>query len=164
MIQVRKNDDVYPLMVEAILDRAIFVLDANGRVSTWNAGAEQIIGYKQKDIFGQHFSLFYTEEDAQRGKPEQELLAAVSQDWFEEQGWRLRKDRSRYWAHVVISAMRDETGNLVGFLTLIRDLTDQRNREKELRRGHERFQHAVESAPNAMVISIRPDQDGEPPG
>jgi PAS domain S-box-containing protein len=155
MIQVRKDEDVYRLMVESILDRAILMLDVNGRVSTWNAGAEQISGYKKKDILGQHFSLFYTEEDSQRGKPEQELLVATARDRFEDQGWRLRKDGSRYWAHVVITVMRDQSGDLAGFLMLIRDLTDQRNREQELRRSRERFQRAVESAPNAMVMINR---------
>jgi len=155
MVKVRKDEDVYQLMVETILDRAILMLDANGRVSTWNAGAEQISGYKKKDILGQHFSLFYTEEDSQSGKPEQELHAATARDRFEDQGWRLRKDGSRYWADVVITPMRDESGDLAGFLMLIRDLTDQRNREQELRRSRERFQRAVESAPNAMVMVNR---------
>jgi phosphoserine phosphatase RsbU/P len=155
MIEARKDEDVYRLMVESILDRAILMLDVNGRVSTWNAGAEQISGYKKKDILGQHFSLFYTEEDSQRGKPEQELLVATARDRFEDQGWRLRKDGSRYWAHVVITVMRDQSGDLAGFLMLIRDLTDQRNREQELRRSRERFQRAVESAPNAMVMINR---------
>jgi len=155
MIQVRKNDDLYRLIVEAILDCAIFMLDVNGRVFTWNAGARRIIGYKKKEILDQHFSLLYTDEDAQKGKPEQELLAAAAQDRFEGQGWRLRKDGSRYWAHVAISPVRDETGDIAGFVTLIRDLTDQRNREKELRRSHERFQRAVESAPNAMAMVDR---------
>ena len=108
MIQVRKNEDVYRLMVETILDCAIFMLDANGRVFTWNAGAERIKGYEKKEILGQHLSVFYTKEDARRGKPEQELLAAATHERFEDQGWRIRKDGSRFWAHVAITAMRDE--------------------------------------------------------
>ena len=155
MIQVRQSDHLYRLMVKTILDCAIFMLDVDGRVFTWNGGAEGITGYNDTVILGQHFSLFYTEEDVQGGKPEQELLAAAAQHRLEDQGWRLRKDGSRYWAHVAITAMRDETGNLTGFVVLIRDLTDQRNTEKELRRSGERFQRAVESAPNAMVMVNR---------
>jgi sigma-B regulation protein RsbU (phosphoserine phosphatase) len=155
MVQVRKHDDAYRLVVETILDCAIFMLDANGRVFSWNAGAERIKGYSTKDILGRHFALFYPREDAQRGKPEQELLAAATQNRFEDQGWRIRKDGSRFWAHVAITAMRDEAGDLTGFVTLTRDLTDQRNRENELWRSHERFQRAVESAPNAMVMVDR---------
>ncbi|WP_363351537.1 PAS domain S-box protein [Methylocystis echinoides] len=158
MVEVRKDDDIYRLMVDAILDRAIFMLDANGNVSTWNEGGERVTGYKKREILGRHFSLLYPEEDARKGKAERELLAAATQDRFEDHDWRIRKNRARFWAQIVIMAMRDQSGDLTGFIASMRDLTDERNREKELRRGYERFQRAVESAPNAMVMVNRAGQ------
>ena len=155
MMEVRKDDDVYRLMVESILDCAIFMLDVDGRVFSWNAGAEKITGYLVTEIIGRHFSVFYPRENAQSGKPERDLLAAATNKRFEEVGWRIRKDGARFWADVVITAMRKGTGQLVGFVILTRDLTEQKRTADELRRSQERFQHAVESAPNAMLMVSR---------
>jgi len=151
-----ENDNgVYRLMVDSILDCAIFMLDVDGRVCTWNAGAERIKGYCASEILGLHFSVFYPWEKSRSGRPEQELLAAAAQMRIEDEGWRIRKDGSRFWAHVVITSMQDEAGQLTGFVTLIRDLTERKRTEDELRRSLERFQNVVESAPNMFVMVNR---------
>lgn len=153
--EVRTDDSNYRLMVETISDCAIFMLDVDGRIVNWNVGAERIEGYRAVDILGRHFSVFYPREDAQTGKPERELLTAADENRFENEGWRVRNGGSRFWAHVVITAMRNEAGELQGFVNLTRDLTEQKRKEDALRRSQERFQRAVESAPNAMVMVDR---------
>ncbi|WOJ91343.1 PAS domain S-box protein [Methylocapsa polymorpha] len=155
MNEVRSDEEIRRLMVETIIDCAIFALDMDGRVIHWSAGAERIKGYRAVEILGRPSSLFYSPEDARRGRPEGELLAAAAKNRFETEGWRVRKDGSRFWAHVVITAMRNEAGELRGFVNLTRDLTDQKNAEEALRRSQERFQRVVESTPNAIVMIDR---------
>jgi PAS domain S-box-containing protein len=158
MNEAQNSSDIYRSMVESILDCAIFMLDVDGRIVNWNTGAEQIEGYRAAEILGRHFSILYTREDARTGKPERELVAAADNGRFEDQGWRLRKDGTRFWAHVVITAMRvggNRAGELQGFVSLTRDLTEQKRTEDELRHSRERFQRAVESAPNAMMMVNR---------
>ena len=120
---------IYQLMVEAVRDYAIFMLDPNGYVASWNTGAERIKGYSASEIIGQHFSVFYPQEAIAIGHPQRELEIAVAEGRFEEEGWRIKKDGSRFWANVVITAVRDETGTLVGFAKVTRDLTERRNAE-----------------------------------
>lgn len=156
MHEVRIDESSYRSMVETILDAAIFVLDEDGRVVRWNAGAERIESYRAEEILGRHFSLFYPREIAQSGKPERDLLAAVGTEGpFKDEGWRVRKDGSRFWAQVALTAARNDVGDVVGFMALIRDLTEQKRTELELRRSQERFHRAVESAPNAMIMVNR---------
>ncbi|MGA7658331.1 MAG: PAS domain S-box protein [Methylocella sp.] len=155
MNDVRNGNEIYQSMLETILDCAICMLDVEGRVVSWNAGAERIKGYRAAEIIGRHFSVFYPPEDARSGKPERELVAAADRSRFEDQGWRVRKDGARFWAHIVITAMRNGAGELQGFVNLTRDLTEQKRTEDELRRSQERFQRAVESAPNAMMMVNR---------
>ena len=155
MAQVQNDDEIYRLMVERILDYAIYMLDFDGRVVTWNAGAERIKGYRASEVLGRHFSVCYPRDEVRSGKPERELLAAAAQGRFEEDGWRIRKDGSRFWAHVVITAIRDEAGELLGFVNVMQDLTEQRRVEADLRRSQERFHNAVESAPSAMMMVNR---------
>ncbi|MBO0732924.1 MAG: PAS domain S-box protein [Methylocapsa sp.] len=150
-----EGDDIYRLMVERILDSAIFMLDPDGLVVTWNAGGERILGCCAQEIVGRHVSALYPLEEARSGKPERDLLAAAAQSCFDAAGWRLRKDGSRIWAQVSIRPIRDEDGDLLGFVTLIRDLTDQKRSLDELWRSQDRFQRAVESAPNAMIMINR---------
>jgi PAS domain S-box-containing protein len=126
---IEHGDRIYQLMVEAVRDYAIFMLDPNGYVASWNTGAERIKGYKASEIIGQHFSVFYSEEDVARAHPQRELEIALRDGRFEEEGPRLRKDGSEFWANVVITAVRDETGALVGFAKVTRDLTERRNAE-----------------------------------
>lgn len=118
---------IYQLMVEAVQDYAIFMLDPNGYVASWNIGAERIKGYRAAEIIGQHFSVFYPQEAVASGHPQHELKVAVAEGRFEEEGWRVRKDGGQFWANVVITAVRDETGALVGFAKVTRDLTERRD-------------------------------------
>ena len=100
--------------MEEVKDYAIFMLDPTGKILSWNEGAQKIKGYTAEEIIGQHFSIFYTSEDIERGKPNEELTFAAAEGRWEEEGWRLRKDGSRFWADVVITALHDKDGNLLG--------------------------------------------------
>jgi PAS domain S-box-containing protein len=117
---------IYQLLIESVRDYAIFVLDAEGRVATWNIGAERLKGYKPSEIIGRHFSTFYGEEDLKSRKPWKELEVAIAEGRVEDEGWRIRKDGTRFWANVIITALRDDSGNLVGFAKVTRDLTERR--------------------------------------
>jgi PAS domain S-box-containing protein len=116
--------------VEGVKDYAIFMLDPDGRVATWNDGAERAKGYRPKEIIGQHFSKFYPKEDIDAGKPARELEIATKVGKYEEEGWRLRKDGTRFWANVLITAIRNKSGELVGFAKVTRDLTERRAAEE----------------------------------
>jgi PAS domain S-box-containing protein len=124
-------DEAYRMLVESIHDYAVFMLEPDGRVATWNAGAERIKGYRAEEIIGKSFTTFYTDEDLQSGKCEMELRGAAAAGRFEDEGFRVRKDGSRFWANVVISAVRDERGALVGFSKVTRDLTERKRSEEE---------------------------------
>jgi PAS domain S-box-containing protein len=126
--------NLFRLLVESVRDYAIFMLDPDGRVSTWNAGAENIKGYRKEEILGKHFSIFYTPDAIARRFPQYELEMARERGRFEDEGWRLRKDGSKFWANVVITAVRDEQGTLRGFAKVTRDLTARRQVE-ELQRS-----------------------------
>ena len=121
---------LYTLLVESVRDYAIFALDATGHVLTWNVGAERIKGYRASEIIGRHFSTFYPEADLAAGKPAMELRVATAEGRFEEEGWRVRKDGTQFWASVVITALRDPTGQLVGFAKVTRDLTERREAQQ----------------------------------
>ena len=118
--------NLHRLLVESVRDYAIFVLDPTGHVMTWNIGAQRIKGYTASEIIGRHFSAFYPEEDIRNRKPDWELEIATDVGRFEDEGWRLRKDGSRFWANVVITALRDPHGRLVGFAKVTRDLTERK--------------------------------------
>src|ERR1043166_4758465 len=117
------TDELYRLLVESVGDYAIFALDARGYVLTWNPGAERFKGYTADEIIGRHFAIFYPQEDIDAHKPEFELEVAARTGRFEDEGWRVRKDGSRFWANVFITALRDDRGRLVGFAKVTRDLT-----------------------------------------
>lgn len=124
------------LLLESIRDYAIFQLDSDGRIVSWNAGAEQIKGYAFEEVYGAHFSIFYPPEEVAAGKCERALAVAAREGRYEEEGWRRRKGGGRFWASVVLTAVRDETGALVGFAKVTRDLTERRKLEEErLRRA-----------------------------
>ncbi len=127
----RQHAERFKLMVEGVKDYAIFMLDPMGRVVTWNEGAQRIKQYRAEEIIGQHFSRFYSEEDVRGGKCERELAAAERDGRFEDEAWRVRKDGSLFWANVVITALRDPKGELVGFAKVTRDLTERRKLEEE---------------------------------
>ena len=118
------------LLVASIEDYAIYVLDPKGNIATWNPGAERIKGYTASEIVGRHFSLFYTPEDREAGEPERELLAGAD-GRYEREGWRVRKDGSRFWASVVITPLRDRAGTFLGYAKVTRDLTERRKAEEQ---------------------------------
>ena len=124
----------FRLLVEAVQDYAIFILNPEGKVSSWNIGAERIKGYKASEIIGSHFSRFYPEEDKRNGKPQMELVVAAREGRFEDEGWRIRKDGSRFWANVIITALKDESGKLLGYAKVTRDFTERMQTEKALER------------------------------
>jgi PAS domain S-box-containing protein len=141
--QARRLADQFRSLVQGTTDHAIFMLDPGGRVVTWNAGAERINGYSAAEIIGQHFSRFYPQEAIDRGWPAQELRRAEVEGRFEEEGWRLRKDGSRFWASVVLTALRDEAGQLRGFSKVTRDLTERKRAEDALRQLHQDLERRV---------------------
>jgi rsbT co-antagonist protein RsbR len=138
--------DSFRLMVDSIKDYAIIMLDPNGIVMTWNQGAQRIKGWSADEILGKHFSAFYPPEAVQRGFPEQELKTAVKDGRFEDDGWRVRKDGSRFWANVIVSPLYDKEGKLLGFGKVTRDLTEKQRSEKK-------FRDLLEGAPDALVIT-----------
>jgi PAS domain S-box-containing protein len=151
-------DEIYRLLVEQTKDYAVFALDAKGHVRTWNAGAERLKGFHAQDIIGKHFSTFYTTDDVARDWPARELQMASIEGRFDDEGWRVRKDGSRFWANVVITALRDEDGKLIGFSKITRDLTGRRMHEEALRQSEERFRLLVESVTDYAVNML--DVDG----
>ena len=127
--EFRQSEEKFRLMVESIRDYAIFMLDPNGYVASWNAGAEKIKGYKAEEIIGAHFSRFYPPEPLERNIPQQELEIAAKSGRFEDEGWRLRKDGSAFWANVIITALHDADGRLRGFAKVTRDMTERKRVE-----------------------------------
>src|SRR5437773_1505576 len=138
----RQNEERLRLMVDSVKDFAIIMLDREGRVISWNAGAERTKGYRAEEILGRHFSRFYPPEDVAQGKPEWELERAAREGRLEDEGWRVRKDGSRFWANVVITAMRDKAGTLGGFSKVTRDLTEQRRAEAAIEKYNEQLEAA----------------------
>jgi PAS domain S-box-containing protein len=128
-----ENEELFRLLVDGITDYAIYVLDPQGRVKTWNIGAQRIKGYRAEEIIGQPLSVFYTREAAGRRWPEHELEVALREGRFEDEGWRVRKDGSQFWANVVITALRDANGVPVGFSKITRDLTERKQAEEAIR-------------------------------
>jgi PAS domain S-box-containing protein len=130
---LHRSEDRFRLMAEVVQDYAIFMLDPDGNVATWNTGAKRIKGYSASEIIGRHFSCFYPEKDIRADKPARELAIAVRDGRLEDEGWRLRKDGSRFWANVVITPVRDESNKLIGFTKVTRDMTERMRREQSLK-------------------------------
>lgn len=126
----------YKLLVENVQDYAIFLMDSNGYIQTWNKGAEKNKGYTASDIIGKHFSIFYTDKDIKSKKPERELVEARTLGRTEDEDWRVRKDGSKFWANVVITALHDDSGELVGFAKVTRNLTERKQQEDNLRHAN----------------------------
>ena len=150
------DDGLYRLLVESVADYAIFALDATGTVLTWNEGAQRLKGYAPEDIIGKRFSLFYPPEDIAAGKPDRLLSIAAEQGHVEDEGWRVRKDGSYFWADVVITALRNPQGQLVGFAKVTRDLTERRAAEQALRTSEERFRLIVSSVKDYGIFMLDP--------
>lgn len=147
----------YQLLIEAVTDYAIYMLDLQGRVTSWNSGAQRFKGYTAAEIIGCHFSQFYVEEDRRAGLPALALETAINKGKFESEGWRVRKDGSRFWAHVVIDPIRTPSGSLVGFAKITRDLSERRAAEQLLRRQEEQFRLLVQGVTDYAIYMIDPD-------
>jgi PAS domain S-box-containing protein len=148
--------ELFRLLIESIRDYAIFMLDVSGRVATWNAGAERLKGYRADEIIGRHFSAFYPETDVRAGKCEMELEGATRDGRYEDEGWRVRKDGTQFWANVIITAVRDRTGTLLGFAKITRDLTERKQAEEQRLATEERFRFLVESVKDYALFILDP--------
>jgi PAS domain S-box-containing protein len=152
-------DPRFQLLVEAVTDYGIFLLDTGGHIASWNAGAQRLSGWPREEILGRHFSVFYPPEAVATGWPEEELRRAARDGRFEDEGWRVRKDGSRFWSNVVITALHDAvTGALTGFAKVTRDLTERRNHEEALRASEERFRMLVDSIRDYAIFML--DREG----
>jgi PAS domain S-box-containing protein len=147
---------LYGLLVESVQDYAIFALDTTGHILSWNRGAHRLKGYTADEIIGRHFSIFYPPEDVARGKTTWELEVAAREGRFEDEGWRIRKDGTRFWANVIITALFDSTGKLVGYGKVTRDLTERRSAEEELRDSEERNRLIIQSVKDYAIFMLDP--------
>jgi PAS domain S-box-containing protein len=150
---LRRSEERFRLLVAGVRDYAIFALDPLGHVISWNAGAEHIKGYRSEEILGRHFSCFYPPEALAVGKPERELRVAAAEGRFEDEGWCLRKDGSRFWANVVITALRDSQGELVGFSKITRDLTERKQAEEALHTAQVELAHVTRVLTLAELVA-----------
>lgn len=143
----------FRLLIENVKDYAIFLLDTNGRILNWNPAAQRMKGYEANEIIGQHFSRFYIPEDIASEKPNSELRVAAEQGRSEDEGWRVRKDGTRFWANVIITALKDKTGALIGFAKITRDFTDRKRAEQALQQREKKLSSFFEYSPNAIIVS-----------
>ena len=147
----------YRSLIEAVTDYAIYMLDPMGIVTSWNAGAQRFKGYAPREIIGQHFSRFYTDKDRAQNLPARALETAVREGKFESEGWRVRKDGTRFWAYVVIDPIRDSSGELTGFAKVTRNLTERRLAEEALRRSQEQFRLLVQGVTDYAIYMLDPE-------
>jgi PAS domain S-box-containing protein len=145
------------ILIDSLVDFAIYMLDAEGRVTTWNTGGVRLKGYRPDEIIGEHFSRFYTEEDRAHGEPARALEIAGRDGKYEREGWRIRKDGSRFWASVMIEAIRSGTGALIGFAKVTRDVTERRETLDKLRASEERFRLLVQGVTDYAIYMLSPD-------
>ena len=155
--KVLSDERRYQYLISGINDYAIYMLDPQGHVSSWNAGANRFKGYVAQEILGQHFSRFYTDEDRESGLPERALKTALEQGKFESEGWRVRKDGSRFWAHVVIDPIYNEEGVLLGFAKVTRDVTERKQAEDRLRESEQRFRLLVQGVTDYAIYMLSPE-------
>src|SRR5213082_3327866 len=152
---------IYPLLYQRMIEQArgyaLFILDPSGRIMSWNLGAERLKGYAPEEIIGRHFSVFYTREAVDSDWPAHELHVATVEGHFEDEGWRVRKDGSRFWANVVITGLRDDDGKLLGFSKIVRDLTERRIHEDALRQSEQRFRLLVDAVQDYAIFMLEPE-------
>lgn len=147
-----KSEEVFRLLVQSVSDYAIFMLDTEGNIATWNEGAEQINGYSYDEIIGKHFSKFYTQEERDKKHPDNELRIAIAEGRYEEEGWRVRKDGTLLWANVIITAVYDND-KLVGFAKVTRDLTERKMSQQR----EEIFRLLVSSVSDYAIFMLSPE-------
>ena len=153
----RENEDRrFQLLVNAITDYAIYMLDAKGTVASWNSGAQQLKAYTAQEILGHHFSAFYTPEDQAAGIPALALETAVRNGRYEAEGWRVRKDGKRFFANVLIEPIHDEQGHLIGFAKVTRDITERKKSQEALRRSEEQFSLLVQGVTDYAIYMLDP--------
>src|SRR5437763_404577 len=155
---LRETEQRFRLIVEGAKEYALLMLDPEGRVVSWNAGSERLKGYRAEEIVGHHHSRFYPPEDVRAGKPERALQQALVEGQWEDEGWRVRKDGSRFWANVIITPLHDAQGTPLGFAKLTRDLTERRRAEAVLRQNEERLRLMVDSVKDYAIIML--DREG----
>jgi PAS domain S-box-containing protein len=148
---------LFRLMAEQVKDYAVFLLDPAGHIMSWSVGAQALKGYRADEILGKHFSVFYPPDAVARGWPQQELETAGREGRFEDEGYRLRKDGSRFWANVVITALRDEQGRLLAFSKITRDLSERHSQEEQLRLSEERFRLLVDGITDYAIFMLDPE-------
>src|SRR5581483_6894555 len=146
----------FRLLVQSVRDYAIFMLDRRGNVASWNAGAERIKGYRADEIIGQPYSRFFTPEDVAANRPHENLRAAAEQGHYQGEGWRVRKDGTRFWASVTLTALRDERGRLRGFAKVTRDVTDRKRTDELLRESEERYRQLVDGVRDVAILLLSP--------
>ncbi len=151
------DEERYRLLIDAITDYAIYMLDPDGRVSSWNRGAQRFKGYEPHEILGEHFSRFYTQEDRATNLPAEALRIARTEGRFEKEGWRLRKDGSRFWAHVIIDPIWSSSQELIGFAKITRDLTERKKAEQELITSEQQFQLLVQGVSDYAIYMLNPE-------
>jgi len=158
MANLDKNNtgDRLQLLIDAVIDYAIYMLDPEGRVLSWNAGAVRMKGYSTEVAIGRHFSEFYTQEDRARGLPDKALAIARQAGRFHGEGWRVRKDGSRFWALVVVDPMKDEAGELIGFAKVTRDITERQQAQLSLLESERRYRRLVESVVDYAIFQLDP--------
>jgi PAS domain S-box-containing protein len=147
----------FQMLVEAVTDYAIYMIDPGGHVTSWNRGAERIKGYRAEEVLGRHFSMFFTPEDREIGRPGYALATAAEVGRFEQEGWRLRKDGTRFWALAVLDAIHDDNGELVGFAKITRDMTERRAAQEALEESERRFRLLVQSVIDYAIFMLDPD-------
>lgn len=154
---LRRTQEQFRLLVQGVTDYAIYMLDERGIVTNWNAGAERIKGYAPAEIIGQHFSRFYTDADRETGEPGKALETARRDGKYEREAWRVRKDGSRFFAHVIIDAIRDDAGKVIAFAKITRDITDRKQAEETLRQSQEQFRLLVQGVTDYAIYMLSPD-------
>ncbi len=150
-------EEKFSLLVESVRDYAIFLIDPQGQILSWNSGAERIKGYTADEVIGKHFSIFYSDADIQRNHPKHELELAIKNGKYEEEGWRIRKNGTKFWANVIITPLKDKTGTHVGFAKVTRDLSEKRESEERLRKSEERLRKMFEGIKDYAMIMLDPE-------
>jgi PAS domain S-box-containing protein len=151
------EDSRFRLLIDAVVDYAIYMIDPDGTITSWNSGAKRFKGYEEAEIIGEHFSRFYTPEDRANGMPQRALDTAIREGRFEGEGWRVRKDGTHFWSHVVIDPIIDPDGKLLGFAKITRDLTDRKMAEETLKQSEQQFRLLVQGVTDYAIYMLSPE-------